>query len=168
MPASTDFAFGQVVEDAKFRQLILGRLARTRRRAGHSRKVQRHLSFVGYVVADRALEFRAQRQHGAKDFTQRRQIIIGNPFAQMDKLVIEYRRSIEHAENVLCLHPGRAIMLCSNHARHALLAERHQNSSADHRLHAVRDAVGKRGVQRNGQGDVAEFRHEEGRPLSIG
>ena len=52
-----------------------------------------------------------------------------------------------------------AIVQFGDDARHALLAEGHQDTPAHHRLHAVRDAVGEDGVERHGQGYVAEFRH---------
>ena len=112
------------------------------------------------AIADGPLEFCAQRQHGPKHFAYGSQIVVGNPLAQADQGLIEHRRRIEHADDVLGLNSLRlAIMQIRHHARHALLAEWHEHASADHRLHPLGNSVGEDHVQRHRQGYVTEFRH---------
>ena len=113
----------------------------------------------GDAIANRSFELRGQRQHGAKHFAERRQIVVRNPFAQPKELLIEHRRSIKHTENVFGLHFRRTIMKDGDDSRHALLAEWNQDAPADHGLHPVGDAIGERKVERHREGDVAEFRH---------
>ena len=65
---------------------------------------------------------------------------------------------------------GGAVVEFGDHARDALLAERHQHSPAHHRRHPVRNAVGEDDVERTGHGDVAEFGHivENGDSVQLG
>jgi len=123
--------------------------------------VQRHLSLVRDAIADGPFEFRSQRQHGAKHFAKRREIVVRDPLSKLDKLFIEYGTSIEHAEDIFDLHLWRTIMQRGDHSRHALLAKRYQHAPTCHGLHPVRDAVGERSVQRHGERDVTEFGHRE-------
>ena len=118
------------------------------------------MSRICDAIADRALELRAQRQHGAKHFAQRSQIVVRNPRAQLHELLIQHWRGVQHAEDIFRLNFGRAIMQHSDDARHALLAKGHEHAAAHHRLHPVRDAVGKGHIERHGEGDVTKFRHE--------
>ena len=52
-----------------------------------------------------------------------------------------------------------AIMQFDNDAGHALLPEGHEHAPADHRLHAGRNGISERHVERHGQGDVGEEGH---------
>ena len=88
-----------------------------------------------------------------------REIVVGNPFPQPHKLLIEHGRGVEDAEDILRLHLGRAIMQRGDHAGHALLAKRNQDAPADHRLHPVWNVIGEGGVEWDGERDVAEVRH---------
>ena len=45
-----------------------------------------------------ALEFGAQRKHGAEDFADRGEIVVGDPAAEAQQLIVENRRGIEHAD----------------------------------------------------------------------
>jgi len=65
-------------------------------------------------------------------------------------------------------------MQCHHYPGEALLAEGHQHASADHRLHAIGQqtvavwhAVGKRGVQGDGQCNVTESGHSGGAYLQL-
>ena len=55
----------------------------------------------GEAIADRAFEFGIQRQHGAEDFAERGEIVVGDPAAEMQQLLVEDRRWVEDGENVL-------------------------------------------------------------------
>src|SRR6202035_56116 len=121
--------------------------------------MQRHLPFVSYAIGNGSFEFGGQREHGAKHFARRREGVIRNPFSQLQKLRIEYRCSIEHAENILRLHFWRAIVQPDDHAGHALLAKRNQDAPANHGLHPFRDAVSEGSIERHWKRDVAEVWH---------
>ena len=104
---------------------------------------------------------RGQGQHGTKHLAQWREIVVGNPFPQPYKLLIQHGRGVEDAEYILGLHLGRAIMQCGDHAGHALLAKRNQHAPADHRLHPVWSVIGEGRVEWDGERDVAEISHAE-------
>jgi hypothetical protein len=57
--------------------------------------MQRHPAFPRDAVSDPASELRVQRQHGSENFAERRKVVIGNPAAQAQKLIIENRSDIE-------------------------------------------------------------------------
>ena len=121
--------------------------------------MQRHLPGVGDAIGDRPLELRRQRQHGAEHFAHRSEIIVGNPLPKFQQLFVEDRREIERFDNFLGFDPWRTIMQLDDDTREALLPERHQHPPAHDRLHAGRDGVGERHVQRHGESDVAEEGH---------
>src|SRR5579872_733160 len=121
--------------------------------------MQRHVPFVSHAIGNGALEFRGQREHGAKHFTRRREVIICNPFSQLQKLLIKHWRGVEHAENILRLNFWCAIVQRNDHARHALLAKRHQNAPTNHWLHPFRDAVGEGNIERHRKRYVTKFWH---------
>ena len=106
----------EIVEHAKFRQLIFRGLTRARRRARHACQVQRHLSFFRYAIGDRVLELRTQWEHGSKDLAQRRQVVIGDPLAKFEELVVEHGLAVKHADYVLGLDVGSAIVQVNDDA----------------------------------------------------
>ena len=57
--------------------------------------MQRHPPLIGDAIRDRPLEFRGERQHGAKHFAERREIVIGNPLPKFQQMFIENRREVE-------------------------------------------------------------------------
>ena len=117
------------------------------------------MSIVGEAIGDRALELGAQRQHGAKHFSERGEIVVGDPAAETKELFVEDRRGVEYAENVFDGDGWLAVVQFDDDARHALLAEWDQHASA-HDGRGVRgDTVGEDHVERDGDGDVAEFGH---------
>ena len=109
------------------------------------------------------LEFRSQRQHAAKYFSQRREIVVGNPPAELQQLIVENWRTIERADDVFGLNLGLAVVQLDNNTRHTALPEWNQHPAAHGGLYPVCDAIGERHVQRDGQGNVAEFRHSVAR-----
>ena len=113
----------------------------------------------GDAVSDDAFELGAQRQHGAEDFADRSQVVVGDPAAEAQQVIVEDWRGVEHAENIFCGDRRLAVVQFDDDARHALLAERDQDASADNGRGIRRDTVGERHVQRHGQGNVAEFGH---------
>ena len=117
------------------------------------------MPLVHDAVADGSFEFRAQRQHGAENFTNGSEIVVGNPLAQADQLLIEHRRGIKHADDLLGFNFRLVIMQRGDDPRHALLPEGHEHASADDRLHPLGNSVREDDVKRNGQSDVTEFGH---------
>ena len=117
------------------------------------------MAFFRDAIGDGTFEFRAQRQHGAEHFAERRQVIIRDPFTQAHELLIEDGSGVENVEDAFGFYRRLAIMYLDDDARHPLLPERYQHSSAHHRLKAIRDVIGKGGIQRHRECDVAEFRH---------
>ena len=121
--------------------------------------MQGHLAFRRESIADRALELGVQRQHGAEDFANRGEIVVGDPVAELQQLRVKHRSGIERGENVFRGDGRLAVVQFNDNARHALLAKRNQHAAADYGRGFRRDAVGEDHVQRDGHGNVAEFRH---------
>ena len=126
--------------------------------------MQRHLPFGRDAIGDDAFKLGAERQHGAEDFAERRQVVVGNPVAQAQELLVQHRRRVEDAGEILGLYvlipgSGLAVVQFGDDARQALLAKGDHDTSAHHRLHPFRDAIGEDRVERYGQGYVAELRH---------
>ncbi len=157
-------AGGQVVEHAVFEHLLVGALLGSPRGSPLCRFVQRRPSRLGDAERPRALHLRAQRQHGAEDLAERRQVVVGDPFAQAHQLGIEHGCGVEDFKDVLGLDRWRAIMQRGHHARQPQVAEGHQHASADHRLRPVQP-IGETGLQRHRQRDIAELRH--GRKINL-
>ncbi len=121
--------------------------------------MQRQLAFFGDAVSDGAFELRVQRQHGAENFADRREVVVGDPAAETQQLLIEHRRDIEHAEDGFRFDRWLAVVQFDHDAGHALLAEGHEHASADDGSGLGGHTVGEDHVERHGQGDVAEFGH---------
>src|SRR5579864_4929079 len=119
--------------------------------------MKREMALLGDAIGDGALEFGTEREHGAENFAQRSEVVIGDPLAETHELPVEHGRGIEHADDVLGLYGGFAVMQVDDDAAHALLPERHQYTASDGRLHTVRNAVGEGRVQRNWQGYITEL-----------
>ena len=94
-----------------------------------------------------------------KTSPMRSEIVVGDPAAEAQQLLIEHRRGVEHAEDILGGDRRLAVVQFDDDARHALLAKRHQHAPAHDRRGIRRDTVGEDHVQRHGQGNVAEFGH---------
>ena len=121
--------------------------------------MQRELAFRCDAVSDGTLELRIQRQHGAEDFAERGKIVVGDPTAETQELVIEYRNSVEYALNSFGCDRGLTVVQFEDNAGQALLAEGHEHAAADQGSDLGADAIGKDHVERHGQGDVAELGH---------
>ena len=162
-PAQTPFTHAiplrQIIEHAKFNQLLLRRPLRPRRRPRHPRQMQRHPPLIRDAIHDRAFKFGGERQHGAKHFTHRREIVIGNPLPKFQQLFIENRREVERLDDFFRLHLRRTVMQLNHNTRQPLLPKRHQHAPANYRFHPRRNRVGEHHVERHGEGDVAEERH---------
>ena len=59
---------------------------------------------VGNFIGDGALELRRQRQHGAKHFSKGGKVVVGNPFAETEQLLIEHRRLVQDPQDIFGLH----------------------------------------------------------------
>src|ERR1700758_1836637 len=116
--------------------------------------MKREGALLGDAVRDGALKLGAEREHGAENFAQRSEIIIGDPLAETHELLVEHGRGIKHADDVLGLYGRFAVMQVDDDAAHALLPERHQYTASDGGLHTVRNAVGEGRVQRDWQGYI--------------
>ncbi len=126
--------------------------------------MQRHVALIRDAISDCPFELCREWQHGAEDFANRSEVIIGNPLAKFQQLLVEDRREIEGFDNFFYLDRWGlslrlAIMQLDNDAPHPLLSERHQHAPADHRLHACRNGVGERHIERHGECNVAEEGH---------
>src|ERR1039458_51272 len=117
------------------------------------------LAFFGDAVGDAAFEFRVQRQHGAKSFAERSEIVVGNPAPGAQKLLIEHWSDVEHTQDDLSCDRWFAVVQFNHDAGKALLAERHEHAAADHGSGLGRDTVGEDHVERHGQGNVAVLGH---------
>ena len=112
--------------------------------------MEHETTFVGNPVIDRPLEFRSQGQHGAEHFSQGREVVIGDPSAKPQQVIVKNRRSVERADNVFCLNAGRAVVQLDDNSRHSALPKRHQHTSTHHGLCPVRNAIGEGHIQGNG------------------
>src|SRR5579862_1896805 len=114
---------GQVVEYAELGGLLLGRAARARGGSRHASEMQGHLTVFGDSISDGAFELGGERKHGAKDFTDWRQIVVRDPAAETKQGLVEDGSCIEHADDFFRCDRRLAIMQLNDDARHALLAE---------------------------------------------
>jgi hypothetical protein len=121
--------------------------------------VEGHLALFGNAVCDDALEFCAQRKHGAEHFPQRREIVIGDPAAKAKQEIVKHRGKIENVGDILRGDVRLAIVQFRDNARHALLAEGDEHASANDGKEVPGNTVGEDHVQRDRQGYVAEFGH---------
>jgi len=121
--------------------------------------MQRHLARFRNAIGDAAFELRIQRQHRPKNFTERRKIIVGDPAAETQQLLVENRCGIEHAQNWLDRDRWLTVMQLHDDPSQALLTKRHEHPSAHHGRSVVHDMVGKNHVQRHRQSNVAILRH---------
>ena len=121
--------------------------------------MQRQLAFFGDAVSDGAFELGIERQHGAEYFAERGEIVVRDPAAEAQQLIVEHRRGVEHAEDGFSRDRGLAIVQFNDDAGHALLAKGHEHASADHGSGIGGDTVGENHVERHGQGNVAELGH---------
>ena len=71
-----------------------------------------------------------KRQHGAENFADRSEIVVGDPTAQLQQLLIENGRGVERGEDVFCRDGRFAIVKFYDDARHALLAKWDQHAAA--------------------------------------
>src|SRR5690349_25151354 len=121
--------------------------------------MQRTLAVLGDAISDGALEFSHQGQHGTADFTERREIVVGDPAGEAKKQFIQGRLGVKHADDVLGCDCRLAVVQLDDDARYALLAKRHQHASAHDGCGIHRDTVSEDHVQGDGKGYVAEFGH---------
>ena len=139
--------------------MLFGSALGTSGGSGHAGEVQRHLTMLGQAIADRTLELGVQREHGAKHFADRGEVVIGDPAAELEQLLVEHGRWVENGEDAFCGDGGLAVVQIDDDARHALLAKRDQHAAADDGRGVRGDTVGEDHVERHGHGDVAEFGH---------
>src|SRR5581483_12317891 len=99
--------------------------------------MQRHAAWFSDAISDDTLEFGRERKHGAKDFSDRREVVVGDPAAEAEKMIVENRGGIDDGEEVLGLHFRLAIVQLDEDAHQALLAERDEDASADDGSHAI-------------------------------
>ena len=88
-------------------------------------------SFVCDVVADDAPKLRRQRQHGAKYFADRRDVVLRDPAAQLHQLRGQCGRRVEYLAQAPGLELRLAIMQLGDNAAQPLLAEGHDDATAN-------------------------------------
>jgi hypothetical protein len=121
--------------------------------------MQRQLAFLGHAVRDGAFELRIQRQHGAEDFAERSEIVVGNPAAETQQLFVEHRSYVERTLDSFCGDRWFAVVQFNHNAGHTLLAKGHEHAATDDWHGFGGDTVGEHHVERHGQSNVAEFGH---------
>ena len=121
--------------------------------------MQRHLALFGEAIADGAFELGVERKHGAENFSDRSEIVIGNPAAEFEQLQVEHGHSVEHGKNILCGDGRLPVVQFDDDAGQALLAEWDQHAAADDGRGIRANTVGEDHVERDGHGDVTEFGH---------
>ena len=117
------------------------------------------MTLLGDAVSDDAFELGSEWEHGAEDFADGREIVVGDPAAEAEQAIIENGRWIDDAEDILGGDARLAIVKIDYDAHAALLPEGNENATTDDRCHFRGDAVGECHVQRHGKSDVAEVRH---------
>ena len=68
------------------------------------------MPLFGDAIADCPLEFSGQRQHGAKNFADRGEVVVRDPLAKTNQLLIEHGCGVEHADEVFRGHIWLAVM----------------------------------------------------------
>src|SRR5438445_10967369 len=104
--------------------------------------MKRHMSCFCDAIRNGSLEFRAERQHGAKHLTEWCEVVVGDPLAEAHQRRVEHRLGIERLDNIFGLNLRLVIVQAYDDSGKALLAEGDENSSTDDGLHAIRDAIG--------------------------
>ena len=72
--------------------------------------MQRQLAIFEDAVSDAALELGKQRQHRAEDFAEGSEIVVGDPPAEAQQLLVEYGGGIDHAEDGFGFERGFAVV----------------------------------------------------------
>src|SRR5579872_104046 len=121
--------------------------------------MESHASSGRDAVGDGAFEFGVQREHGAENFTERGQIVVGDPAGEAKELIVEDGRGIENTVDGFGCYRGLAIVELDYDACHATLAEGDEYTRADCGSCVRRDTVGEDRVEWDGEGYVAEFGH---------
>jgi hypothetical protein len=121
--------------------------------------VQSHVALLGDAVSDYAFELGRKRQHGAVNFADRGEVVVGNPAPESQQLIVKDWCRIDCAQNALGGDLRFAVMRFNHDAHEALLPERNQHASADDRCDIRGHTVGEDHVQRDRQGNVAKFGH---------
>src|ERR1700733_13059523 len=85
----------QMIEHAKFDGLLFRSAAGTGGRSRQAKPMERRPALPSNAVGNGAFELGAQREHGAEDFAGRREIVIGNPTAEAEQLVVKHRSEVE-------------------------------------------------------------------------
>src|ERR1700676_2233089 len=95
-------------------------------------------SFLGDAITDGSLKFSAEREHAAKHFAERSEIIIGDPFAQPHQLLVKNRLRVQCAYEVFGRNTGLAIMKFDDDSREPLLAERDEHAASHNWMNVFR------------------------------
>ena len=115
---------------------------------------------VGDAVVDGAAHLGCEGQHGAQDFTERGQIVLRRPRAQLQQVLAEERLFIKHSFEVPHFDVGRGIG-CKrrDNSDQLFIAEGHDDTGSALRRLARSHTVGEGVVKRHGQRDFAVRRH---------
>jgi hypothetical protein len=111
------------------------------------------------------VQLRDRRQHGPKDFSDRGQVVAGDPVRQLGKLGSESRRRFHYLRDFadFCVR-GCLVGHFDDHADHGFFAERNENAGPWLKgfAQSLGYRVGERRAQWHGQGDIAEWGYHSG------
>src|SRR5262249_34629317 len=124
-----------------------------------SRFMERHFSRLSDGICPGPFHLRREWQHGAQYLADGSEIVVRDPFAQLEQVLIEHRRGIKYRMDTLGFDRRRGIVQRRNNPGQALSTEGYQDASANNRSHTV-NTVGEYHVQGHRQCYITEFRHD--------
>jgi len=127
-------------------------------RSGIERELARGVaSGIGEGIGLSAANIGSERQHGAEDFAQGRAVVVGDPAAEAQELVIDDRFRIDEAQDLAGVGLRTPVMAFEDDSRQLASAEGDEDaaSGVDAMLERERQDVGKRPIDGNWEADVA-------------
>jgi hypothetical protein len=121
--------------------------------------MKRHVPLLGDSVCDHAFELGSERKHGAENFADWSQVVVGDPAAEAQEEIVEDGSRVDNAENILGGDLWFAVVEIDHDAHHPLLAKGDEDTSSNYRDRSGRDTIGKRHIEGHGDGNVAEVGH---------
>ena len=150
----------EVVEDGVFAVLVFGREFRAAGRAFLCALVEDAAAGVGDAVGEVAADFGGERHHGAEDFAEGCDVVLGDPGGKLHEFGREQGSVVENLLDGFDFYAigGWVVVHADDDAEQALATEGDEDASAECG-HSSVNRVSEDAVERDGQGDVAVGRH---------
>ena len=105
-----------------------------------------------------AADFAVERQHGAEDFPEGREIVLRDPLAEFEELRVKDGLGVEDREQRFRFDGRGLIVQAQDDAGELLIAKRNQHPRADDG-NAFTDCIGEGAIERDRYGDITKSGH---------